>query len=268
MDTWIEYSKKFLYTSLSYVDEKDLKDYQVIASDPHLLLYKMEHDIMYLHYASSDALITDEIKHVIASTKTSFPSIKEVRIEFIPESWVSRFEAIGFVISSHFVDYWLSPLAWTDQILDATLEIDEMKMDDLFLFSEITQSNRLKSRGYYGEPIDFASEFLKDPHTKIYAAKMNTKIVAVCATKLYNFEHPKGPILWLREIAVSPLYHQRGIGEKLMTYALNQGYQHGARQSFLACDVDNRYGIKLYEKLGYLRNDDPGQINMIFYHTS
>jgi ribosomal protein S18 acetylase RimI-like enzyme len=259
-------AKTYSWTSLSYVDLEDIIDFEKYPSSDLILLHHMKDDIVRLHYAAHDVKpLVLGIKEIIKDYQ-NFSKIKlEYRIEFIPIDWVKTLEEVGFMVSSHFVDYWLKPLKKYHLDLRSELIIRDLQTDEYEAFAKITQENKLLSRGYYGEPHDFAQTFLSDAHTKIYTAKLDNKIVGVCATKIYNFEHKDGPVLWLREVAVKPTYHQKGIGQSIMTYALNMGYDLGARQSFLACDCDNRQGIKLYEKLGYQKNNDPGQINMILY---
>ncbi len=266
MNEILNQAKTYAWTSLSYVDLDDIIDYKEYPSSDYILLHHVKDDVVFLHYAAHDEKpLVSGIRDLIHFYQSSNARKLEYRIEFIPSSWVRAFEDVGFVISSHFVDYWLKPLKkfYVDYRND--LSIDEIQKDEYEAFAKITQENRLLSRGYYGEPHDFAQSFLLEPYTKIYTAKLDDEIVGVCATKIYNFEHIDGPILWLREVAVKPKLHQKGIGQSIMIHALNRGYDLGARQSFLACDCDNHGGIKLYIRLGYLRNEDPGQINMIFY---
>jgi len=259
-------AKTFSWTSLSYVDLDDILDYQTYPSNDYILLHHLKDDVVFLHFAAHDEKpLVKGIQEVIKFYQNNHKLKLEIRIEFIPCSWVKGFEEVGFVISSHFVDYWLKPLKKYNFGFRSDLKIDELQKDEYEAFAKITQENRLLSRGYYGEPLDFAESFLSLEHTKIYTAKLKDELVGVCATKIYNFEHKDGPILWLREVAVKPKYHQKGIGQSMMIYALNAGFDLGARQSFLSCDCDNQSGIKLYEKLGYRRNNDPGQINMIFH---
>ncbi len=65
-------------------------------------------------------------------------------------------------------------------------------------------------------------------------------------------------ILWLIEdelhvanFAVAPAFRRRGIGWLLMDNGLNQGWDEGARRSFLEVRAGNEPAIALYSKIGY-----------------
>jgi ribosomal protein S18 acetylase RimI-like enzyme len=83
----------------------------------------------------------------------------------------------------------------------------------------------------------------------------------VC-TATYAHDSQKGPIAWIREVAVRPEYQRMGIGRKLVTQALSYGKENGAVRGFLQADECNIYAIHLYESLGFVSNKHEVQIDM------
>ncbi len=84
----------------------------------------------------------------------------------------------------------------------------------------------------------------------------------MCMMNIYGHESEKGPVVWLRELAVHLEYQGRGIGFSLILKGLKWRKSNNATRSFLAVDLKNRNAIKLYKALGYKRNVERGQINM------
>jgi ribosomal protein S18 acetylase RimI-like enzyme len=89
------------------------------------------------------------------------------------------------------------------------------------------------------------------------------KLVAIVCTAVYGYESKKGPVAWIREVAVHPDYQNRGIGRRLILQAFNYGKEHGAVRAFLMADECNEQGIHLYTKLGFTANKENAQIDMI-----
>lgn len=188
--------------------------------------------------------------------------IKKLFIEWIPENFINEMEKRGFIIVNEWIDYWLNTLTTCNEKTSNFAVVREMEFTDYEVASEITQACRYFSRGYEGESIKWFKEWLSLDHTTVILAEIEKEIVGVCCLQLYDFNSEKGPVMWVRELAVRPEYHNRKIGYTLMTAAVNWGIEKGAVRSFLACDTENSPAIKLYERLGFQRQSGRGQINM------
>lgn len=105
-------------------------------------------------------------------------------------------------------------------------------------------------------------EWNESDNSCILVAEHNKAIAGVCFLTINGFKSEKGPILWLRELAVDPKYQNQGIGYMLAVGALIWGKNNGAKRSFLAADKENHHAIRIYNKLGFQHKDEIGQINM------
>jgi ribosomal protein S18 acetylase RimI-like enzyme len=88
------------------------------------------------------------------------------------------------------------------------------------------------------------------------------KIAGIICVGIYGHKSEKGAVLWVREIAVHPDYQRRGIATKLLRQAMEYGAMHGAKRAFLAADETNLGAIKLYERMGFVRNEDECETSM------
>ncbi len=79
---------------------------------------------------------------------------------------------------------------------------------------------------------------------------------------IYGDESKKGPVLWLREIAVLPQEQGKGIGRKLILQSLGYGKERGAKRAFLMADDCNTNAIGLYKSVGFVPSED-AEINMV-----
>lgn len=98
-----------------------------------------------------------------------------------------------------------------------------------------------------------------DDNSNIIVCNKDNILIGACFVNIYN----NGTILWLREIAVRPSYQGKGFGKKLVEKALLYRSEKNAVRGFLAADSLNFSAISLYEKYGFKRADERGQINMI-----
>lgn len=255
--------KEFQYTSLEYADISDISDSQVCVNNNHsLFLYSKSEGKATIDWGTSSK---EEFFHgleeaiaIISQNK----SIKKIYIEFIPEDYVSEMENRGFIIVSEWVDFWNNNLNTIDVEQPNSLVIRRISENEYKEASEITKSCKGYSRGFRGESPQWIREWNESENSCIFIAEMNKKIIGICCVNLYGFESEKGIVLWLREIAVNPNYHSQKVGLNLAVHGINWGKENGAVRSFLACDAENKYAIKLYEGLGYKRKLNRGQINM------
>lgn len=168
----------------------------------------------------------------------------------------------GFIITNEWIDFWNNDLTTICLEQSNSIWIRRIKENEYQVASEITKSCKDYSRGFKGESSEWIKEWNESENSCIFVAEKNDEVIGICCVSLYGFESEKGVVLWLREVAVNPKYHSQKIGLNLVIFAINWGKINGAVRSFLACDIENRKAIKLYEGLGYQRKAKRGQINM------
>ncbi|WP_026477696.1 GNAT family N-acetyltransferase [Alkaliphilus transvaalensis] len=259
----IKKAEKFKYKSLEYIESEDILNAEILADDDEaLVIYTKESERLKIDWATnSPTKLMIRLKELI--NRVSFDQeIKKIHIEFIPEEIVPELEAYGFKISSEWVDFWNNKLEKSCYEQDKSLIIRNIIDREYHVASEITKSCKGISRGYYGESVDWIKDWYEKENSQVYVAEINNKIIGVCCVSLYGFDSSKGTVLWIREVAVDPNYHSQKIGLNLMSFAIDWGKKNGAKRSFLACDMDNRKAIRLYEGLGYEKISERGQINM------
>ncbi len=96
----------------------------------------------------------------------------------------------------------------------------------------------------------------------ILVHKENGIMVGIAHVAIYDHESKKGPVLWLREIAVVPEMQGKGFGRKLILQAVQYGKERGAVRAFLMADDCNYNAAGLYKSIGFVPNDDV-EINMV-----
>lgn len=212
---------------------------------------------------SKEVFITTLIELINKVKQLPTDGTKRLYIEFIHPEFMSAMESLGFNVVSQFLDFWNEDISnYMAGGEDESAFIRHIESQDYFQVSMITKACKDVSRGFYGEELEFIQEWDEADHSCILVAERNKVIVGVCLLNIYGFESEKGPVLWLRELAVDPKYHNQGIGYKLAAEGLCWGNNHGAMRSFLATDRENRNAINIYHKLGYKNKDEVGQINM------
>lgn len=254
---------QYQYTSFKYLSFDDLKDYEVKKNTNQMVFIHGVDPMSQLHeiiYACHDVEVL--LKELAFYSHTL--------IKHIPKEWVSRLIDLGFVEYAIFRDYWIHDVSTFDDKYD---EVQVATLEDAKIISEITRENQGESRSFYGENEDFIKSWIlgtqlnlvdmEATHPKIYLYKEKNQVLGVALTCIYGHVHPKGSVLWMREIAVKKAYHHQGIGKKLMLTALSIAKDEGARRSFLMADDLNRHAINLYEKIGFQPNMDEQEINML-----
>lgn len=207
----------------------------------------------------------NEIKKIIPFIEENKKNDKRIFIEFIPSEFVSSMEELGFTVANEWVDFWTKDLQGAKVSLLKFEGIRPMKVNEYEKVGKALRSCAGCSREFYGESDQWIKEWNEAENSCILVAEVNNELIGACCLNIYGFDSEKGTVLWLREIGVSPKYQGKGIGYALIEKAFQWGKENGAKCSFLACDAENYNGIKLYEKFGYKRNEERGQINMAKY---
>lgn len=255
----------FQYTALRYVDVEELEEAKVyICEEDKLFIYKILEDKVRIYWtAYSKGAMLDGINRTIEFMNNKKFENKKLYIEFVPPEFEKDLEVVGFNNIGEFRDYWnrdINALNFKDRT--SAIKIRKLKIEEYEKAAGITRSCKGYSRGFTGETNEFVKEWMERENSFIFGAFKDEKMVAVAFINFYGFESEKGTVLWLRELAVEPSYHNKGIGDELLKTVIKFGQEFGAKRGFLACDKENYNAIKLYEKLGYEVNENECQINM------
>lgn len=258
-------SKKdtFQYSSMNYIEYKEVKNYEIeLENDNIILLYGFNHEakIYEYHWATNKMEYLAEHLH----------DKKDFLITFIPHEWICDFEKEGFVIRN----------AWNDYFMD---NLDNIKICDDYDFltidrcdeaSQVTMMCKNQSRGFTGQTTEWMQDWIKNGkvlendtdvrnNAVLIERNANDEIIGILCVATYDYQSEKGPIVWIREIAVNPSFQNKGIGRRLIMKALSYGKKHNATRAFLAADEKNVWAIHLYKSIGFLPSDNESQVDML-----
>jgi GNAT superfamily N-acetyltransferase len=189
---------------------------------------------------------------------------------FIPKEWEKELVAEGFVPFADMHDYWIEDIS----PFEAERKIDFALLSEALDVSLVTKDVQGQSREFSGESEEMIVSWLKgdEPNLadlgektkgQVIVAKSEGKIVGVALVAIYGFEYKKGPVCWVRELAVKKDFQNRGFGRKLLLDCLAYGKNNGAKRSYLAADDLNLNAVGLYKSVGYLPSDSE-QLDMIY----
>jgi ribosomal protein S18 acetylase RimI-like enzyme len=264
----IQRAKTYTYSSLQYLDLEELQlqsSVDIFIDEPGVFMLSKSvdegHDI-YWAAESEELFMTTLLDMKRKLSQLPIDGTKRIYIGFIPPDFVPAMESLEFKVVSKFIDFWNEDISKHVSSGEESSIIRTAKPKDYLQVSMITKACENLSRGFHGEELDFIQEWDESDHSCILVAELNKTIIGVCLLNIYGIESQKGPVLWLRELAVDPKYHNQGIGYELAAEGLRWGSNNGAKRSFLAADSENHNAIKIYNKLGYKNKDGKGQINM------
>ena len=186
-------------------------------------------------------------------------------LTFVPREWLPAFESAGFHVRNAWHDYFLASL---EAIGDEESAAELLTERDCGMVSEVTLSCRGRSRGFSGQTVAWVKAWLSGAddsvrNPAILAHKVeNGRIAGIVCTGVYGYGSEKGPVAWIREVAVRPEYQNRGIARGLIRQALSYGKKHGAARAFLATDECNENAIHLYRSLGFQPSGEDSQIDV------
>lgn len=254
--------KNYKYNSMEYTEYEEVKDYNILKSDENLILiygFNEETKLNECVFAFNDYKIFASVVKDIS---------KDTVISFIKDSWVDELKTSGFEMYAVWCSYFSYDLAKYKN--DEKFEI--ASLSDYKEASEVTLSCKYQSRGFTGQSAEWmelwakgmepaAPEYAKD--CSVLINKIDGKIAGVVCVGVYGHGSEKGPILWIRELAVNPDYQGKGIGRKLLGQAFNYGLQKGATRAFLLADECNYGAIHLYKSMGFAADENDREIDMI-----
>jgi len=253
----------FTYNSLEYTDYEDIAGYEIKKETDNIILirgFHREADCIHYHWAANEA------KQVLDSLGKASRGL----IEFIPDEWVDSFEEEGFIVRDVWKDYFLDSLIDIPVIEACELEEEFLKEYESKEASDTTLACKGQSRGFTGQTEEWIKGWLnntsdEEPVNKavLVERKKENKIAGLVCTGIYGLQSKKGPIAWIREVAVIPEYQNQGIARRLIGKALGYCKTFGATRAFLTADECNTYAIHLYESIGFRPGPEKGQIDMI-----
>ena len=249
-DAVIKKAKKFKYSSMNHIEYDDYADSVVLHDcDKLILLLDKSKTPAMLYYATDDF---DLLVKIIAD----IPG--QLRLHFVPQVFAPQLKKFGFVEWGEYVDFFNTRLTETAESLVEMNEIDYLRVEECEEASTLSHKCKLQSRGFEGESSDWFIEWLKK--NKVIILRQDSVIVGYCCVSVYN----EGTTLWIREIAVDPIYQGQGLGKKLMEQAIYYGAKNGAVKGFLAADILNHNAIGLYNKYGFHAvNMGEGELQMV-----
>jgi ribosomal protein S18 acetylase RimI-like enzyme len=93
---------------------------------------------------------------------------------------------------------------------------------------------------------------LADPsRARTYVARDGGKVIAMAALHFTISTAEGGKVAGLEDCVVHPVHRRKGIGEKLLSYVLEQATAEGALRVMLLTDGDNTRAQAHYRKLGF-----------------
>ena len=253
----------FKFTSMEYMDYEDVSGYEIEVENENIIMiygYNREAKINEYHWATS------KVEYLIEYLKEK----KDFLITFIPNEWVPNLEKVGFVICNAWHDYFMNNL---DEI-KCLGGYDFLTSNRCEEASKVTMMCKNQSRGFTGQTVKWMEEWINNTELSgvgtgtrnnaiLIERNSDDQIIGIICVATYAHESEKGPIVWIREVAVNPSYQNKGIGRKLVLQALSYGKKYNATRAFLAADECNLSGIHLYTSIGFIPSDEESQIDML-----
>ncbi|BCN29826.1 GNAT family N-acetyltransferase [Anaeromicropila herbilytica] len=257
--------ENYQYTSMLYTDYEEAADCEIISWNEELILlygFDSEKKVMEYHWAANqvDVLVQELEK-----------KREKAIITFVPVEWVEELERIEYHINAVWNDYFNPTL---EGILEPEEPFQFLSIEECREASDVTLACRRMSRGFEGESEEWMKKWItgteahqimqENKDAAVLIHKEDNKIVGIVCVSTYAHDSEKGPILWVREIAVHPKYQRQGIAHKLLLQALYYGKVHGANRAFLSADECNEHAIHLYNKVGFQARKEEAQRDMVF----
>ncbi len=138
------------------------------------------------------------------------------------------------------------------------LEFSSAKRDDIaelagllaILFEQETEFHPDHSRQERG-----LTTIMEDPTKgKVFTARVNGQCVGMVILLFTTSTALGAPVAWLEDLVVMPEVRGRGIGGRLLDFAIDVAQRHGCARITLLTDADNEAAQKLYANRGFARS--------------
>lgn len=263
--------KEYQFHSMNYIGFEDVENFTCIRNDSDLILIcgrDEEAGMQQVQWAAND--VTELVKG-LQEVKEQNKS-ETIRVSFVPEEWVKPISEAGYEMFCIWHDYFIHDLNACCK--DGNDDYECLTEKDCKSASEVTCLCKGQSRGFTGQTQQWIKEWINNTENSAvnteakYAATLVHRdetghIDGIVCTAVYDFASPRGPIVWIREIAVEPKAQGKGIGRKLLMQAFQYGKEHGATRAFLAADECNHGAIHLYQSVGFVPSEEDGEINLV-----
>lgn len=262
-ENYKEKAKTYPYHSFEYLEYAHVADFKLMRNDGDLLLIygeDPENEINTAYWAASDLKLLPEAIRSLGHN---------ILVKFIPPDFKAYFAEQGFSDYAVFRDYKIEDIEAAASLTDYAL----LEKEEYGQASFVTCAVKNQSRGFHGETKEWIENWIKgeDPDAmacegirdcNILVNRDGKTVTGVACVGIYGDESKKGPVLWLREIAVLPQEQGKGIGRKLILKSLGYGKERGAKRAFLMADDCNTNAIGLYKSVGFVPSED-AEINMV-----
>jgi len=248
--TAIEKAKICKYSSINYIEYEDCKNAEILHDNDDLILWldKTQKRPM-LYFATND------FEQVISSIASIDGNL---RLHFVPKLYMANLKSLGFLEWGEYQGFFSRDTVKIVEQFPCNEPPEFAKPNEAKEAMNVVKSCELQSRGFEGYPLSFYEEMAAQG--KILINQKNNEIAGVCTVDIYDSGRPT---LHIREIATAPAYQGRGIAKKLLSQAFEWGITHCASQAFLLADILNTGAIALYNKYGFVPDDDDTELQMI-----
>jgi GNAT superfamily N-acetyltransferase len=262
----IEKYSDYAYNSFRYIDEEDIEAGQpgdIYEDDECFFMFIEKGSQIRIYWAAkSDKAFFTGMQGILGIIGCHECQKNRIYIGFLPLEFVAGMESLGFKVVHEWMDYWIDDLSKLEISKELKHNVRVLEKHEYQRAAEVTQLCRGYSREFFGEEEGWVEEWMESSNSQAFVVEIDGCIQGICFMGLYGFDNPKGTVAWVRELAVNPRYHSRGIGRSLIIKGLMWGIENGAKRSFLAVDIENHNAIALYENIGYKRREEHGEIGM------
>ncbi len=263
--------KNYRFTSLNYTEYEDIKDYEITSNNKDLiLLYGLDKEKNLYEYHFAANKVEDLIRELRKDEDKAL-------ITFIPDEWTAALEKNNFKVFALWNDYRNEniedTIAKTAAFEETAFKVEALKESDAAEISEVTLACRGQSRGFTGQSQEWVKKWIRqeDPWVKgsdaknccVLGCRYQDRLVGIICLAAYGYNGEKGPILWIRELAVAPEYSGQGIGRALLRAGLSYGKTIGTKRGFLMADECNNHAIRLYNAFSFMGIKENAQRDMI-----
>lgn len=236
---------------------------------PYLGPFEHDHARMYIQpddlhwlvhwYAFSAFALIDLLKGTVEALCLHAAILHLVNV---PEEFETEMFAAGLQPAGEFVDAWIEDLQHATLVPARHYPVRAMLTSELMTAAKIIQACPGQTRGFHGSLPRRIQKWIQDPNNKVFFVMDGDRPVGVLSAGLHGFDHARGPVCWLGDIAVLPSFQNRGLGRELLLGGLKWGLAHGARRANLSVNVQEEKALHLYEAIGFQRKMGRGEINL------